>query len=197
MAGSAHRPSFIQRRMQEVNGLVRETRSRGARRAVNEVAAYARPRLTASKWRWRRSHAVAPNAVPVYVVGVQRSGTSMLMRGLNAAPAVEVLSEGNPAAFERFRLRPDPVIRSLVETSGHGYLVFKPLCDSHRIVELLDTLGTPGNGRAIWAYREVNGRVRSALAQFGANNLTVLTEIARGRGRDRWQARDSRTRTWS
>jgi hypothetical protein len=174
--------------MAEVKGLVRETRNRGARRATREVAAYLRPRITADKWRWRQSHDVAPRAVPVYVVGVQRSGTSMLMRGLNASPAVEVLSEGDPVAFDRFRLRPDSEIRSLVKESGQGWIVFKPLCDSHRIGELLDGLGTPSPGRAIWAYREVHGRVRSALAQFGPANLRVLSEIAGGEGLDRWQA---------
>jgi hypothetical protein len=147
-----------------------------------------RIRLGASKARWRRSHAVAPNAMPVYVVGVQRSGTNMLVRGLERAPEFEVHNENDNAAFERFRLKADPVIRDLVMRSGHRYVLFKPLAESHRTAELLDRMGTPTPGRAIWAYRGVDGRVRSALAKFGPNNLEVLREIAAGRGRDRWQA---------
>jgi hypothetical protein len=112
----------------------------------------------------------------------------MLMRGLGASPAVSVYSEGNTEAFEKFRIRPLPVIRSLIERSGQGFVVFKPLCDSHRVDELLDAMHNPSPGRAVWVYRGVDGRVRSSVGLFGANNLKVLTEIAHGGGRERWQA---------
>jgi hypothetical protein len=49
-------------------------------------------------------------------------------------------------------------------------------------------LDTPTAGRAIWAYRGVDGRVRSALAKFGDTNLRVLAEIAAGGGVGMWQA---------
>jgi hypothetical protein len=188
MTGGGQRESFWRRRRRQLGGLARETRSGGARQAVDEVVAYARPRITLSKWRWRRAHDVGRNAVPVYVVGLQRSGTSMLMRALDASPAVRVYGEGNPEAMEQFRIRPLPVVRELIERSGQGFVVLKPLCDSHRVGELLDTMGTPSPGRAVWVYRSVDGRVRSSVELFGANNLKVLTEIATGGGRERWQA---------
>jgi hypothetical protein len=166
-------------------------RRHGFRRLIEEdqLNPLERIPLAIRKRRWRAAHHVAPNAMPVYLVGVQRSGTNMLVRGLERSPEFEVRNENDGDAFERFQLRPDPVIRDLVMRSGHRYVLFKPLCDSHRVGEILDTLGTPGHGRAVWAYRNVDGRVRSALAKFGANNLNVLGEIAAGRGRDRWQAR--------
>jgi len=140
------------------------------------------------KWRWRRSSGVAAGtAMPVWLVGVQRSGTNMVVRGLEESPEVEVHNENDGAAFERFRLRPDPVVRRILLASRHRYVLFKPLCDSHRVDELL-ALDTPTPGRAIWAYRGVDGRVQSALDKFGDTNLRVLTEIASGRGADRWQA---------
>jgi hypothetical protein len=140
------------------------------------------------KWRWRRTHDVqAGTAAPVWLVGVQRSGTNMVVRGLEASPEVEVRNENDGKAFDRFRLRPDPVVRDLVLASRHRYVLFKPLCDSHRVDELL-SLDTPTPGRAIWAYRGVDGRVRSALAKFGDTNLRVLADISAGRGLDRWQA---------
>jgi hypothetical protein len=166
-------------------------RRHGFRRLIEEdqLNPLERIPLAMRKRRWRAAHHVAPNAIPVYLVGVQRSGTNMLVRGLERSPEFEVRNENDGDAFERFQLRPDPVIRDLVMRSGHRYVLFKPLCDSHRVGEILDTLGTPSHGRAVWAYRNVDGRVRSALAKFGANNLNVLGEIAAGRGRDRWQAR--------
>ena len=166
-------------------------RRHGFRRLIEEdqLNPLERIPLAMRKRRWRGAHHVAPNAIPVYLVGVQRSGTNMLVRGLERSPEFEVRNENDGDAFERFQLRPDPVIRDLVMRSGHRYVLFKPLCDSHRVAEILDTLGTPSHGRAVWAYRNVDGRVRSALAKFGTNNLNVLGEIAAGRGLDRWQAR--------
>ena len=140
------------------------------------------------RWRWRRAHDVAPHAIPVFLVGLQRSGTNMLVRGLERSPEFEVRNEKDRGAFDRFRIRADPVIRSIVERSGQRFVLFKPLCDSHRVRELLDGLGTPSSGRAIWAYRSVDGRVRSAVAKFGPANLVALREIAAGRGAHLWQA---------
>jgi hypothetical protein len=144
--------------------------------------------LAIRKSRWRRSHSVSPNAVPVFVVGVQRSGTNMLVRGLERSPEFEVRNENDGEAFERFLLRPDPVVRGIVERSGQRYVLFKPLCDSHRIGSILDELGTPSPGRAIWAYRDVRGRVRSAVQKFGSANLDALRRIAAGEGETMWQA---------
>jgi hypothetical protein len=161
---------------------LRWARDQGVRRLVEEdqLDPFERIPLAWAKRRWRRAHHVAPRAVPVFVVGVQRSGTNMLVRGLERSPEFEVRNENDRAAFDRFRLRPDPVIRALVERSGQAYVLFKPLIDSHRANELLDGLGTPSPGRAIWAYRAVDGRVRSSVAKFGDNNLQALRSIAAG-----------------
>ena len=140
------------------------------------------------RWRWRREYGVEPGrATPVWLVGVQRSGTNMVVQGLTASPEFEVHNENDRRAFEHFRLRPDAVVREIVLSSRHRYVLFKPLCDSHRVDELL-ALDTPMPGRAIWAYRSVDDRVRSALAKFGDNNLQVLRQIADGTGNGRWQA---------
>ena len=165
-------------------------RHQGVGRLIEEdqLNPFERVPLAARKARWRRANLVAPNAVPVFVVGVQRSGTNMLVRGLERCPEFEVRNENDGDAFDRFLLRPVPVIRSLVERSGHRYVLFKPLCDSHRIGQILDELATPSAGRAIWAYRDVRGRVRSAVQKFGSANLHALRRIASGEGTGMWQA---------
>ena len=143
---------------------------------------------TARKWQWRRRAGVEPGtATPLFIVGVQRSGTNMLVRALAAAPEIEVHSENDRRAFQRYQLRPDPVVASIVAASRHRFVAFKPLCDSHRVDHLLDNLGTP-SGKAIWAYRSVDGRVRSAVKKFPDVNRQVLAQIAAGRGDDLWQA---------
>ena len=165
-------------------------RTQGIRRLIEEDQLDPLERIPAAirRARWRRSHDRRPNAVPVFLVGVQRSGTNMLTRGLERAPEVEVHNENDREAFERFRLRPVPVIRDIVVGSKHAFALFKPLCDSHRTLELLDELETPSPGRAIWAYRAFEGRVRSSVAKFGDSNLRALQRIAEGTAEGLWQA---------
>ena len=166
-------------------------RSQGLARLVEEDELNPMDRVAkaAAKWRWRLAHRTrTPGGMAVFLVGVQRSGTNMLVRGLERSPEFAVYNENHRAAFSRFQLRPDPVIRRLVEESRHPYVLFKPLCDSHRTPELLDGLGLRRSPRALWAYRSVDGRARSAVAKFGDVNLRVLRELANGGGRSRWEA---------
>jgi hypothetical protein len=166
-------------------------RTQGLARLVEEdrLNPVNRAATTVGKWRWRVAHRSRPlGGAPVLLVGLQRSGTNMIVRGLECAPEFEVYNENHRAAFRRFRLRPDPVIRRLVDDSRHPYVLLKPLCDSHRTAELLDGLGSRQPGRALWVYRSVDGRARSALAKFGDANLQALREIAAGGGRHRWEA---------
>jgi hypothetical protein len=166
-------------------------RTEGFSRLVeeDELNPVTRARVAAAKWGWRRANPRAAGlATPVYLVGLQRSGTNMLARGLDIAPEFEVHNENDTAVFDHFLLRPDPVVRKVVMDSRHEYVLFKPLCDSHRVDHLLDTLDTPSPGRAIWAYRDVDGRARSAVSKFGRNNLLTLRDIAAGKGAGMWQA---------
>jgi len=166
-------------------------RTQGLGRLVEEddLNVADRARRAYRKWRWRRRCGAPPGeAVAVFLVGLQRSGTNMVVRGLEASPEFEVHNENDRRAFDAFRLRPLPVVRGIVESSRQRFVLFKPLCDSHRVGEILDGLDRLRPGRAIWAYRSVEGRVASALAKFGDTNLRVLREIAAGGGSDRWQA---------
>lgn len=170
---------------------VRWIRTEGLARVVeeDELNPLTRIQVASSKWRWRRSHPqVAGSATPVYLVGLQRSGTNMLARGLDTAPEFEIHNENDRAAFDRYLLRDDDVVRRIVMASKHQFVLFKPLCDSHRIDHLLDSMATPSPGKAIWAYRDVDGRARSAISKFGRNNLLVLGDIASGDRLGMWQA---------
>lgn len=167
----------------------RWARREGVGRLIEEdqLDPRARAAIARERKRWLGGHpGIAPNAVAVFLVGVQRSGTNMLVRGFESSPAFDVCNENDRRAFERFRLRPLPQIRELVESSGHRYVLLKPLMESHRTPELLDQLGTPSRPLALWAYRSVDGRVRSAVSKFGPNNLLALRAIAEGGEDRRW-----------
>jgi hypothetical protein len=168
----------------------------GLARVVEEDGLDPRARIRAAvrARRWRATHAVpVGTARPVLVVGVQRSGTNMVLRGLEQDPSVEVHNENDRTVFDRFQLRDDAVVRGVVHRSRHAVVLFKPLCDSHRTAELLGSMAAPGlpvggPAKAVWVYRGVDGRARSAVQKFGDVNRRILTEIAAGEGRDRWQA---------
>jgi hypothetical protein len=165
---------------------VLRARRQGLRRVVVEDAE--RVEIALRKARWRLTHDYRPAAIPVYVVGLQRSGTNMLLDALKRSPVTEVHNESSDsAAFARHALRDDAIVRELVVRSRGRAVVFKPLFDSHRVLELLDDLGTPTRGRAVWIYRAMEGRVRSSLAVWPDNARRVLGAIADGRT-DLWQA---------
>lgn len=188
--GIQHLPAPL-RALRRIQRHWRWGRQEGFGRLVEEDQLDPRVRLASARRRqeWRRSHPIAPGSTtPVFLVGLQRSGTNMVARALEANPEFEVRNENDSAAFDRFRLRPLPQVRELVGQSRQRFLVLKPLIDSHRVVELLDGLGSASPGRALWTYRQVDGRVRSALSKFGDQNLQVVRAIAEGRGGDLWQA---------
>lgn len=186
-----HEASNLARAKVRVQRHVHWGRTQGIGRLVEEdnLDPVERVRTAVSKARWRAGHGVEPGtAAPVWLVGVQRSGTNMVVRGLETRPEFEVHNENDSKVFERFELRPDREVAAVIAASRHAYVLFKPLCDSHRTPELLDGIGAGAPGRAIWAYRGVDGRVRSAVAKFGDVNLQVLARIAAGRGDGLWQA---------
>jgi hypothetical protein len=134
-------------------------------------------------WRLREGAGKVP-PVPLFLVGVQRSGTNLLAHGLDELPEFKVYNEGNSKAFENYRIRALPAVQDLVRRSSARYVLFKPICDSHRTPEMLDFFGA--GARAIWAYRSVDGRVRSAVAKFGDSNLRVLRAFAAGEEQKPW-----------
>lgn len=166
-------------------------RTQGLGRLIeeDELKPVARATFAIQRRRWQWGHRILPGtAVPVFLVGLQRSGTNMLARGLAASLEFELRNENNRRAFSRFRLRPDDVVRGIVGASRSRFVLFKPLCDSHRTGELLARIDSGAPGRAIWMCRSVDGRLRSAVAKFGDVNRQVLSAIAAGRGADTWQA---------
>jgi hypothetical protein len=148
-----------------------------------------RARVAYAKYRWRRRYGVAPGtATPVYVVGLQRSGTNMVLRGLDCAPELEVHNESDRRVFRRYQLRSDRTVVETIRRSRHSFVLFKPLCDSDRVGDLLALRGVRP-GKAIWIYRDVDDRTRSSIAKFGDSGLEAVRRIIAGSGEGIWQGR--------
>ncbi|MFV2019066.1 hypothetical protein [Micromonospora sp. LOL_023] len=182
-------PSTIAWTARRIARHARWIRSEGLRRLVEEdrLNPIDRAGTAWTKLRWRARHGVPRGqATPVYLVGLQRSGTNMLVRGLENAGEFEVHNENDGRVFRRFQLRDDPVLTAVLRRSRHAYVLVKPLCESHRVDELLDLAGVAPS-RAIWAWRDVDDRARSEVAKFGDANLRALAAIADGTIGRRWQ----------
>ena len=126
------------------------------------------------KLSWRITNCPSDETVPVFIVGAQRSGTSMLGQCLGRSPAIENTGETDPRAFSDFFLRNDNTITRLIEKTPYRMVIFKPLKDSYRVEELL---ALNPRGKAIWAYRNYADRINSAVRQFGRHPLDVFLQF--------------------
>lgn len=144
------------------------------------------------KLMWLISEGGEPGqARPILMFGAQRSGTNMVTHGLAMAPEVEVYNEGDRRAFDNYRLGSADVISGIVRRSRRRFVLFKPLLDSHRALELLEDVEWNKPARALWVYRDVRARARSAVAKFGDSNLRVLRKRVEEPGFKHWQLGDS------
>ena len=134
-------------------------------------------------WTWRHGRVQSSRAV--FILGAQRSGTSMLANSLGESPEFEVYGEKS-IAFEDNILKDADTVRRLLQHSSHPFVVFKPLTDSHRAAALLSI---KHGSKAIWMYRRPEDRASSAVEKFGDTNLRFLQELGCQGPTDRWEAR--------
>ncbi len=125
---------------------------------------------TSLQWLKRLAHSADEPARAIFVFGSQRSGTRLPMDVLDFSPRMMTYKEGNSHAFDRILLKSNGEIRELLRRSLFPLVAFKPICDSHRAVELLEYFP---RSRAIWIFRYYKDAVNSAVRKWkhGRNNL--------------------------
>lgn len=123
-----------------------------------------------------------------FVFGCQRSGTKMVMWVLEKSPAIRIYHENHASAFRDFQLRPDPIVRALIQASPAPVQVFKPICDSHRADEILDR---HPRSRGLWIFRDAGDVANSAVQKWGDHQREVIAAVARG-DLDTWGWRTAR-----
>lgn len=128
------------------------------------------------RFRQRRHPAGRPPTI-AFVLGTQRSGTTMLMDVLDRSPESEVYHEYHWAAMDSFRLRPPSVIDRLAARSAARALVLKPLTDSHRADWLLERFE---GSRALWVFRSYQDVANSAIAMWPGQNTEFVGRIREG-----------------
>lgn len=139
---------------------------------------------------WRQGKAMRQRLLPrpvaqhVFVAGMQRSGTNLLMDVLDASADTQVFHETDPRAFERYEMRDLGVIRQLANACPAPVFVIKALCELDRIKPLMDMFAP---ARTLWVVRDWRDSVNSAIKSFG-NFVPQWKRLAHGDASD-WRGR--------
>jgi hypothetical protein len=112
----------------------------------------------------------------VFVLGAQRSGTRLPLVVMDRCPDIITFNEGSSAFFDRVMLRSDEEIRARLRRIPVPVVVLKPICESHRAVDLLDSFPA---SRVVWIYRGYRAVTRSASAKW-ASGVAHLRSLAAG-----------------
>jgi sulfotransferase family protein len=136
-----------------------------------------------SKSTYQRLRPTRPRQV-VFVAGMQRSGTNMLMDRLERSLATDVFHERDYRAFDNYRMRDRGVIHGLVRESRAQTFAIKALCELELLEALMEEFAP---ARTVWIVRDYRDAVRSALASFG-NFTKQVARIVADRLVDDWRA---------
>jgi hypothetical protein len=113
---------------------------------------------------------VADKAI-VLILGIQRSGTSLMYWVFERDMAVKVYREASELSsldtVERIRLNPLPAVWEQLRQQRAAMIVLKPLVESQRARELQAAF--PG-ASVLWAYRHYQDVAASNLKAFGLEN---------------------------
>lgn len=111
----------------------------------------------------------------LFVGGVQRSGTNLLMQILDRSLETDVYHESDPRAFDNFLMRDEETIGALVARSNAPVVVFKALCELQHLQRLRQRFEP---SRIVWIYRDYHDVANSMIAAFRTVPETVR-EVAR------------------
>lgn len=134
-------------------------------------------------WKRLRQRFIQPPGMRqlLFIVGCQRSGTTLLSRiferDMNCASYGETSIFSHTAEPSRLRLRSMDEIATQIANTPARLVVLKPLVESQNILQLLDHFT---ESRAIWLFRDFRDVAASNLKKFGNKNsikdLRIISE---------------------
>lgn len=134
---------------------------------------------------WQRRPWRALRCTTVFVAGMQRSGTNMVMDVLERSFDTDVYHETDARAFENFEMREEQVIRHLAAVSPAPFFIIKALCELDRIPVLMDSFAP---AKTLWILRDMEDVVNSATRSF-CNFPAQVGRIAKDRNAAQWRGR--------
>ncbi len=132
----------------------------------------------ARKYLWQRLRYRANQPkTPVFILGCQRSGTTMLGEILDQSPEIWVYPEGTNAALKYGLLRDADTIKGLIAHSHAPTIAFKPIMNSQAADRILEL---DSRAVAIWIFRHYGDVANSAVRYWGEHQKDVLRWIRDG-----------------
>ncbi len=120
----------------------------------------------------------------VFVVGCQRSGTTMLMSSFERDFQTKLYGETGLSPQNSRRLKPYDEIARISAKDKAPLIISKPLVESQNILKLLAYFP---NSKAIWMYRHYKDVANSVSHRFSINTtMKNLRSIVQGEGGDPW-----------
>lgn len=111
----------------------------------------------------------------IFVGGVQRSGTNMMMDVLERSYQTDVCHESDSRAFEDYQMRPGAVIHRLVDDSNASHFVIKALFELQEFGKLLADFAP---AKALWLVRNFDDMVNSHLRTWSGCPATIGNIVA-------------------
>jgi len=144
--------------------------------------------LEAKRWRQHAAARIlgARQKHVMFVAGVQRSGTNMVMDLLEADLATEVFHETDRRAFDNYELRTPTSLRALVRQTPAPLSVFKALCECQDVRYLLDQFS---GSRCLWVYRHYEDVARSHARKWTQMPDTIRRLCDEQSGSEGWRGR--------
>jgi len=103
--------------------------------------------------------------VPAFILGCQRSGTTICQNVFSGSKEVAVFRQGSKEVMtEGWRLRPYDEIQALIDRQKARVILFKPINDSQAALEILEQFD---NSRVVWIYRHFHDTANSAVVHSG------------------------------
>jgi hypothetical protein len=129
----------------------------------------------------------------VFVGGVQRSGTNMLMDALERSRETAVFHEKDPRAFNDYMMLPPPAIHRLVDASPARCVVLKALCELQDLTRLLAEFAP---AKALWSVRRYEDMVNSHVRSWPGEAKT-MDKLVANRNSMRWRGRGMSDETYA
>lgn len=112
-------------------------------------------------------------SLPTFVVGCNRSGTTMVTLQLGKSWQIRAFNENDPEAFAGYHLRDFQTILGILDQTGSPNALFKPVLDTYSAREFLDTFE---NARVIFVYRHYYDVINSLLKKAQQRGHVTKTE---------------------
>lgn len=139
--------------------------------------------LVKKSWQFGRGLAVHPERQVVFVAGVQRSGTNMLMDVLERSLLTDVYHERDGRAFDNYQMRSLSVVDGLRNQSPGSLFIIKSLCELQDLSQMMERYAP---AKTVWIVRHFDDVVNSMLVSFN-NQAAQVMRVAQDPGSDDWR----------